>query len=207
MLSKPEKLGKLSNCPKSGNPAKTSSKDVGWRRITGSGVSSPDCDVMRESSGGGGRGLPCCGRGEARTGEMERLHGSGAAGWLRNLTGHSLSVGPAPRQGWQPLQSISRNLNSPVESQQYKLQSPYFTPHSRMQASKVFNTPITLAVNLLIEPVFFFSIIPSIMSSSKTSQRSGIFYDLPYPVPTFYRMSDHAFDLKCLETEVQLAVM
>ena len=74
-----------------------------------------------------------------------------------------------------------------------------------MQASKVFNTPITLAVNLLIEPVFFFSIIPSFMSSSKTSQRSGIFYDLPYPVPTFYRMSDHAFDFKCLETEVQLA--
>ena len=54
MLSKPEKLGKLSNCPKSGNPAKTSSKDVGWRRMTGSGVSSPDCDVMRESGGGGG---------------------------------------------------------------------------------------------------------------------------------------------------------
>ena len=42
MFSKPEKLGKLSNCPKSGNPAKTFSKDVGWRRMTGCDDSSPD---------------------------------------------------------------------------------------------------------------------------------------------------------------------
>ena len=59
----------------------------------------------------------------------------------------------------------------------------HLTPTSRMQAYKLFNTPITLAANpLIIEPVFFFSIIPSIMSSSETWQRSGIFYYLPYPV-------------------------
>ena len=44
MLSKPEKLGKLSNCPKSGNPAKTSSKDEGWRSRT-TGGSRPEYDV------------------------------------------------------------------------------------------------------------------------------------------------------------------
>jgi len=68
MFSKPEKLGKLSNCPKSGNPAKTFSKDVGWRRMTG-------CD---DSS-------PCCGRGEARAGEKRGKRRVRRTGWIVNI--------------------------------------------------------------------------------------------------------------------------
>ena len=51
MLSKPEKLGSLSNCPKSGNPAKTFSKDVGWRRMTGWADSRPNNVDIREKTG------------------------------------------------------------------------------------------------------------------------------------------------------------